>query len=328
MSTTNPTRSPTELPRYPLRAGPLHALCHRTLSDAADADPGSLMIPVNQPFLRRPRPDSPSPPLATLVSVGRGAGDVRLRLWLWVLALGTQRLDDAVASPGQRGWAELCGLIGPDATSSERRSGALRVNRAIDALSEIGLIERSGRNELRLLADDASGRPYRPITAAAVKARLRTRAKKAEKKLYERMWRETKWWPGPPLDLPGALWANGWVSTLRASELAVLLVLWTEWRDAVFYDRADAPAGTYKRHATTAPWPPPDTTRRDFRMPRTRDSQYGLSKQLWSAGRHGLESLGLIETKDTAIGGAAPTVIYRIRRRNLDRLAPTIRLRV
>lgn len=152
------------------------------------------------------RGEDQAPPLARILRGGRG-GEVRLKLELSFLWFAVNPPHD-LAYPA-RVWAELIGLDDPETR------GTRRVRQAIAALETVGLIEvmkRPGHpNRIFLMDEGGEGVSYRLPGAAYGSARG-----------TDDQWRHRY------IQLPDALWTNGWIATLSGAALAMLLVLFGE----------------------------------------------------------------------------------------------------
>lgn len=195
-------------------------------------------VPFAQDFVRRPRGaklSEPPPPLARLLRGGQG-GEVRLKLYLTIsLRAVSPPYDIGTAIPA-RAWAQALDL--PDPT----RNGARRVNDAIDWLAEHKFIVSERRKgtpgAVRLLNQNGSGGPFtRPSGATRY------------------------------VQLPLAIWRQGWIVGLSGTALALLIIL------------LDLQSGR------------PD---RQWVSPREAKLRYDLSADTWTKGTHELERVGLL----------------------------------
>lgn len=106
-------------------------------------------------------------------------------------------------------------------------------------------------------------------------------------------------WAGPSLTSglrPVSLWANGWVSSLSASALLALLVL--------FDQRNEQPSDE------------------PFRVPRILQSQYTLGPDVWQGGLKALTDEGIFERVPDGHRGTVPHYRYRM---HLDVIAGKVR---
>ena len=162
----------------------LHSLVQRSQRNTG--------VPLGESFMRRKEAADAPPPLAQLLRGGRG-GEVRLKLYLTMLLLAVSPPYGIPPVPG-RSWAQALGLPDPE------RSGARRVNDAIDWLSERRFLmseRRKGTHgSVRLLSQAGTGDPYIKPTGS-----------------------------GRYMRLPLGFWDQGWIARLSGTAVAVLIVL-------------------------------------------------------------------------------------------------------
>jgi hypothetical protein len=130
-------------------------------------------------------------PLAQLIHGGRG-GEVRLRLYLCITMMATRAPYDIVSPPSPSTWARLLAL--PSDTGPRRVSSNLKW---LATERFIALQPRPGRPASISLLDPAlsGGRYVRPVEH------------------------------GRYVGVPVELWRNGWILSLSAVAIALLLVL-------------------------------------------------------------------------------------------------------
>lgn len=169
--------------------------------------------PVRWSFVMCFGDDSPPSPMVRMLRGGRG-GVVRLKLYLSFLWFAAAPPHD-VTYPA-RAWAGLIGLDDPEG------NGARRISDAIVWLEREGFVtleRRPGQPSRVILAtEDGSGDPYE-LPGATVD-RLQT-AEVVGDQLHRHYY----------LQLPSEFWTKGWMATLSAPALAMLLVLLTEQAD-------------------------------------------------------------------------------------------------
>lgn len=203
--------------------------------------------------------------MARIVSAARGAAEVRLRLYLWLWAVGAVRPETVPVHRHTSGeWAVLLNLLPSPNNQRLREQAARRVSGALRWLADEALVERVGRDGVRLLDPDGSGAEYRPWTPEEVTERDRTRAYLTG--VVGLRARETSVWEDTPVEIPLAWWVNGTVSALSARALAVLLVCFDHQR-----------AGTGL-----------------FDVPKVRRSQHCLGPDSWKRGIAELEALACL----------------------------------
>jgi hypothetical protein len=195
------------------------------------------VVPFAPGFVRRPSDDPtlPMPLLAEMLRGGRG-GEVRLKLYLSMNLIAVRAPHDVTRKPAS--WAAMLGL--PD----KSRNGARRVGDAIDWLVDRKLIraekQKGGPAKVFLLDQNGSGDPYeRP------------------KGLY--------------VNVPVALWQNGWIVTL--SQAAVAMWVITKEMQRGQDNEGDPPV-----------WIAPGVAR----------VRYGVSADTWTKGTRELERCGLL----------------------------------
>lgn len=157
---------------------------------------------VRASFIQGER-DGP-PPLARLLRGGRG-GEVKLKVLLSILWVAVREPHD-VTLPA-RVWAELVGLPDPSGR------GAHRVNSALRQLVKTGHLQAESRpgepSRLSLLDETGSGAPY-------INPGLKiTQLKEAKEDFAAHRY----------VQVPTALWVQGWMAALHGPGLAMLLVL-------------------------------------------------------------------------------------------------------
>lgn len=182
-------------------------------------------IPLRASFVRRERADEMVPPLARLVGSGGRGGATALRLYLGIVWLASAPPFDTPQVPA-RGWAELLDLEEP------ATKGRARVVAALNKLEACKLIEVNRApgeaSAIQLLHESGTGRRYRQIPSSAYRA--------ADARRKERY-----------LKINTQLWINGWIQTLSAKALAMLLVILEEtygdydqpvwWTEQIFTER-------------------------------------------------------------------------------------------
>lgn len=146
----------------------------------------------------------PPPPLARLLRGGRG-GEVKLKVLLSILWVAVKEPHD-VTLPA-RVWAELAGLPDPGGR------GAHRVNSALRQLVKSGHLRAELRpgepSRLSLLDETGSGAAY---TNPGLRI---TQLKEAKEDFSAHRY----------VQVPTALWVQGWIAALHGPGLAMLLVL-------------------------------------------------------------------------------------------------------
>ena len=191
------------------------------------------VVPFERGFFRRSRAQDPPPPLARLLRGGRG-GEVRLKVYMSILLICVKRPHKVTRQPSS--WAALLSLDDP------HRNGARRVSDAIKWLEANGLIatepRAGGPAEITLLSQLGAGEPYvRPTPAVGY------------------------------ANVPVELWENGWIVTLSAAALAMLLII------------TDMQAGKL-----LPAWLVPAEAR----------DRYAISADTWTKGTRELADLGLL----------------------------------
>jgi hypothetical protein len=214
---------------------------------------------VRLDFIRRTTP-GPPPPLALLLRGGRG-GEVRLKLFLsllWVAGGGIDDRHKTNAYPA-RAWAALIDLPDPEG------KGQRRIRDAIRWLEDQELInsEREpGRPmALQLRSDDGSGKPYTDPAGAA-------RKKKTSK--------QTMSGHDYFVQLPESFWTDGWIVSLSARAIAMLLVI----AEVTF-----SPTREFE-------WVSPGRARQ----------LYGISEDTWSKGIAELKARKIIVIRKQPVG--------------------------
>lgn len=165
-----------------------------------------VSAPVRLTFIRTFPGTAAAPPLARLLRSGRGS-DVRVALYLSFLWFAANPPHD-LAYPA-RVWATLLGLEDPDG------SGTRRVRQAIAKLEAENLIRSEARaglpSRIYLLDESGQDRPYVLPGAAWSKSR-----------------NSPDEWRDRYVQVPDALWTQGWISVLSGPALGMLLVLYAE----------------------------------------------------------------------------------------------------
>jgi hypothetical protein len=162
---------------------------------------------VRLDFIRCSTP-GPPPPLAVLLRGGSG-GEVRLKLFLsllWVAGGGIDERHKTNAYPA-RAWAALLDLPDPEG------KGQRRIRDAIGWLEEQQLINidrEPGRPmALQLRRDDGSGKPYTDPAGAHKKGTSKQPMNQHDYFVL----------------LPETFWTEGWIVSLSARAIAMLLVI-------------------------------------------------------------------------------------------------------
>ncbi|NEK96610.1 hypothetical protein GCU67_20925 [Modestobacter muralis] len=217
-------------------------------------------------------------------AVGRG-GDLRLKLLLSLLwVAGAPPYD--VSYPA-RAWATLLDLREPE------RAGARRVSQALQWLDErrfIELEQQIGRPpRVTLLRETGFGEPYEPPGAINNRLTQRLQGTTGVQRAALQEQREGERY----LQLPPTMWTQGWIQTLSAPGLAMLLVLLAE------------SVGNPDREV----WLTPDLAQR----------RYGLSAATRSAGLRELVDFRAAKVKRRSV--SRDVFDYR-RVRNVYRLDP------
>jgi hypothetical protein len=235
---------------------------------------------LRRSFIEREDVQQPTP-LARMIRGGRG-GTVRLKLYLSILWLAAAPPHD-VAYPA-RAWATLLGLPDPGGR------GARRINDAISWLEEQRFLTVEAvpghPNRLTLLEESGTGRRYRVPGAAYSKGKKREiKPEVLERHRY--------------VKIPPEFWTSGWLATLSASGVAMLLVLLAEKSGRSYY--------------SDDVWLSPDVAR----------MRYVLSEDTRGAGLDELRRAQIVTVKRRSVGG---DVFDRRRFRNvydlhIDRLA-------
>lgn len=166
--------------------------------------------PVRVRFLERAHAGDPSPVLARILRGGGRGGEVRLKLLLSMLWLVRDNPAPVLAYPS-RAWANLLDL--PEPASK----GARRINEALAWLESNSLVvteKQPNRIErlVTLLNETGNGQPYE-LPGAAIK-RLASDAPGRDGHVY--------------IQLPGTLWANGWITMLSGAAVAMLALLYRQ----------------------------------------------------------------------------------------------------
>jgi hypothetical protein len=260
-----PTGSPPAAPR-PVSAESLSAA--KSLATRAR----NRSAQVRRSFLTR-EDDTQVTPLSLVLrgredrSVGRG-GEVRLKLLLSTLWVAGGAPYD-VSYPA-RAWATLLDLRDPEGAGARRISQALQW---LDERNFVDLEARVGRPpRVTLLRETGTGEPYEP--PGIINNRLTQQLKNASGGREEerlRALRDSERY----IQLAPSLWTAGWVQTLSAPGLSMLLVLMSE------------SAGQSDRKL----WLTPDIAQR----------RYGLSAATRSAGLRELVALRAVRVKRQTI---------------------------
>lgn len=264
------------------------AVSCRKEATVASVSPRSTMVVIPQRAIRRPILRFRLPPTATAVAAPAGAGDVRMRLYLWLWAIYSARQFREPTYRRTTGdWAELLNLVARRGHQQQRANAARRVAAAIKHLRSRRLIDVPSRDEITLLDPDGSGNVFTPWTAYDLAERNKRREDVARMlgTRYETR-RHLAVWEDEHLELPLAVWVNGTVSALSGRALAVLLVLWN-----------------FERAARGEP----------FRVPKVKQSQFGLRNDLWHAGVTELEEFGCV--RRVADKSRAPVFAAGVNRR-------------
>lgn len=233
--------------------------------------------PVRYSFIRRYQAGEVDPPLARILRGGHGGrgGDVRLRLYLSLLWMAR---DDPTFSFPARAWAALLGLDTPTT------NGARRVKQALRWLDEAGFLhlERApGRDSVvHLLDDSGSGQAYELPGTTHTRLKNAGKAAESRKHLY--------------VQLPAALWTQGWMSLLHGPAVAMLLVFYLESRPG---------------HDGAKEWV--------WISPTSAQQRYALSEDTRTKGVRQLKAAGLVEVRRRAV---APDSFDYTRVRNVYRL--------
>lgn len=204
----------------------------------------------------------------TLMLRGGRGGEVKLKLLLSMLWIAVAAPYD-VTQPA-RVWAELLGLEDPE------KKGAARVNAAVRRLVEGGFLEvekRKGHpSRLILREETGTGAPYtHPGSHWEPKKGSTNKPKDAP--------RYTQ--------IPSELWTTGWMATLSAPAVAMLLILLEQTRGKNFDGLWFSPSVAAKR--------------------------YGLNEVTRRKGIDELETFGLITVNRIPVGRGS---LSAIRRRN------------
>lgn len=280
-------------------------------------------VPIRQAFFRQ-RSRGPTgdrlPPLARMVRIPGGphgddtrahsratgraemsAAGVCVALYLsLVVRAGSRPGGSAVDASTFRDWADRLGLFGEGTKPppSGRASAARRVRNAMSWLVQHGLVEQVSKADcpegavadgraspVRLLAEDASGSPYRRWTDGETEQRRRLHEEN------DRAFLSDNEWEGPPIEVPLAFWAEGWVTGLSPKAVAALFVL------------MDQSVGVEPKS-----------------LPRIRKRQYGLSSQVWNAGCRELKERRLVTISALPKAGIASRYEYQL---HIERLVRT-----
>jgi hypothetical protein len=164
---------------------------------------------VRRLFVVSQEADDALPPMARMLRGGRG-GSVRLKLYLSLLWFAANPPYD-VTYPA-RAWAQLLDLPDPEGSGARRISEALawlRKNRFIQVQQRPGLPSR-----VLLLEESGSGSAYTIPGATWRTLEADTPDTERQRQRY--------------LQLPPALWTNGWLQTLDGASIAMLLIILAE----------------------------------------------------------------------------------------------------
>jgi hypothetical protein len=205
------------------------------------------------------------PLIPMAIGSGGSGGEVRLKLWLSLLYRFNSKekwfdLDEV----DPKFMAGMFGL--PDPATK----GAARVRDAFRWLASNGFIEIEGgrlkkTGRVRVISEVAQFLPdkYRDVVRTSPAGKTES-APDAEIPAYSDSYTR----------VPGALWANGWMGYLKASELMVLLILCKLSQN-----------GRYETVAVKAS---------------TRLKRFGLSDSMWRQGLVGLQDRGIIRSFEPA----------------------------
>jgi hypothetical protein len=213
------------------------------------------------------------PPLARILRGGRG-GEVRLKLELSFLWFAVNPPHDL--SYPARVWASLIGLDDPEGR------GTRRVRQAINALQDAALIrvrtQPGEPSRITLLNEGGFDVPY-----------------SLPGEVYNKTRGTGQEWQHRYIQLPDALWTNGWVATLSGASMAMLLVLFAELGQ--------------RDHSSTDLWFSPSQAQKI----------YGLSEDTRSKGLRELRAAGVITARKRS---ASRDALDFRRLRNTYRLVP------
>lgn len=222
-------------------------------------------VAVRSSFIVSMDPETP-PPMTLMMRGGRG-GEVKLKLLLSMLWIAVKEPYDVTQSA--RVWAELIGLDEPETR------GAARVNAAVRRLVEGNFLEvekRPGQSS-RLILREETGR-------GAVYTHPGSHWEKHEgRPLPKNAPRYTQ--------LPTGIWTEGWIATLDAPAIAMLLILLEQTRGKNYDGLWFSPSVAAKR--------------------------YGLSEATRRKGIDELDKFGIIAVDRVAVGRGT---LSEIRRRN------------
>lgn len=171
---------------------------------------GAGSAAVRHRFIARSASEQDAPPLARLLRGGGGRGGAaRMKLYLSMLWLARNEDSPRFDYPAHQ-WARLLGFDEPDVAGARRIQQALR---RLDEEAFVRLQHRQGASsEIHLLSDAGNGRSYQ----APGPAMKHLSKAQREEHLYVQM--------------PAALWTNGWVMELSGAAVAMYLVLLHERR--------------------------------------------------------------------------------------------------
>ena len=226
---------------------------------------GRKSVAVRSSFIVSMDPETP-PPMTLMMRGGRG-GEVKLKLLLSMLWIAVKEPYDVTQSA--RVWAELIGLDEPETR------GAARVNAAVRRLVEGDFLEvekRPGQSSRLILREETGrGAPYTHPGSH---------------------WEKREGMPLPKnapryTQLPTGIWTEGWIATLEAPAIAMLLVLLEQTRGKNYDGLWFSPSVAAKR--------------------------YGLSETTRRKGIDELSKFGIIAVDRVAVGRGT---LSEIRRRN------------
>lgn len=250
----------------------------------------NTVIPIRQRLYRRATSRRPLPKVTTLLyPAGRGSGDVRLRAWFWMHIEATIRVrlgNPPLVAVSPREWARRLHVIDEGSYRDEvAERGARRINNALRSLAAARHIRWAG-NAWLVLDDRRGGRTGLKVESPAeVAERLKERSELAAVMRYgldDVRYNGGGAWEDAPIEVPAALWANGWVSALRGSSLVVLLYLLDQ--------RRQVGAGEAQ----------------EFEPRRVRLNYYGITEDIWDRARHDLEAHDLLRRELIGHAGAVP----------------------
>jgi hypothetical protein len=253
-----PRTAAAKTPHRAKRKPGIHRASARALEYAGDVARrvNSRNAPVRNGFIERLGSPDATPPLATMLRGGQG-GEVRLKLYLSLLWFSV-RWPHETEYPA-RGWAGLLDLPEPDT------NGARRISAGIEWLENhkfVRVDKRQGQpSKVFLLDERGAGVDYvLPWTAFD--------AKKADNEPTDR---DDLW-----VLLPVGFWTKGWVGTLSAPAVAMLLVMMDEAAGSMSNERL---------------WHSPSQAK----------SRFGLSPDVRSAGLRELTAAGILTMKKSSI---------------------------